>query len=209
MKCTKLIYKSPVFGSVQCEDLPNEDNRCVDFGPDVACKLYEKGPQVEMFLTEHIEDLAHCVPEELEHLVVKAIFGSCELERGEMYLLTEIYVRQEPTDLERELIVDWIKGQMSDGWGEGLEQREAYEETVTVKVPYFDEDECGFADGEFEADVCYYLHPWANDIRWSVEFVSWQTVDLEEPDTNEELRQAVLKIKELIDEVVEELKKVT
>ena len=211
MKCTKLIYKSPVFGSVQCDDLPTENNRHVDFGPAVACKLYEKGPQVEMFLTDNIEDLADCVPEALEGLVIKAIFGTCHLEYGQMYLLTEIYVRQEPTADQRSQIVSWIEGQMSDGWGEGLEQKEAYTESVDVKVPYFDEDECEYAEGEYEADVCYYLHPWAHDANWWVELVSCQTaeLDIEEPDTSEELRQSVLKIKELIDEVVEELKKIT
>ena len=90
MKCTKLIYKSPVFGSVQCEDLPNEDSRSIDFGPDVACKLYEKGPEVEEFLKENREDLVEHIPEELKSSVVKAVFGISHLEYGELYLITEI-----------------------------------------------------------------------------------------------------------------------
>lgn len=211
MKCTKLIYRSPVFGSVQCEDLPNEDSRCIDFGPAGAYALYEKGPEVEMFLTEHSEDLSFCIPEELEDLVVKALFGCCHLQHGEMYLLTEIYARQEPTDFQHSQIISWIAGQMSDGWGEGVEQHEVFTESVRSIITHFDEDECEFRDEEVMCPAYYYLHPWANDSTWSVDLVSTQEVelDIEELDTNEELRQAVLKIKGLIDEVVEELKKIT
>lgn len=211
MKCTKLIYKSPVFGSVQCEDLPNEDSRYIDFGPSTAYMLYEKGEDVLMFLTERGEDLSAHVPEELEGLVVKADFGCCRIEYGEMYLLTEIYVRQEPTDLQNRQIIDWITGQMSDGWGEGLEQHPVYTESVVSRVPSFNETECEFEDEEVRATAEYFLHPWANDATWSVTLVDAQEVelDIDEPDVDEELRQTVLKIKELIDEVVEELKKIT
>lgn len=211
MKCTKLIFRSPVFGSVQCEELPNEECRCVDFGPYTAFQLYQKGPDVEMFLTEHCEDLAKCVPEELEALVVRADFGSCDLEAHQMYLITEIYVRRELTEREQSLLREWIVGQMSDGWGEGLEQHPVLSETVYTRLPFFDDDECEFQDEEIRCDAEYFLHPWARDTRWSVVLVGEEAVelDIEEPDTEEEMRQTVIKIKELVDEIVEELKKIT
>ena len=211
MKCTKLIYKSPVFGSVQCEELPSEDSRCIDFGPRTAMRLYEKGPEVELFLTEHTEDLAFAVPEELEGLVVKAVFGQTAEDRSELYLLTEIYVRKEPTEQQHQQIVDWIEGQMSDGWGEGLEQHEAYEQEVCYDIVDFDDDECEF-DTTIRSDVAYfYLHPWANDISWRVELIDREEaeLDIEEPDKYEEIRTTLLKVKELIDEIAEELKNVT
>lgn len=211
MKCTKLIYKSPVFGSVVCDELPTENHRHVDFSPRTACALYDKGPEVELFLTENIRDLAEHVPEELQDLVVRAIFGISHLERGELYLLTEICVKKELTEDQVKLIEGWIEGQLSDGWGESLEQKEAYTEMVTANYPYFDEDECEFRDDEMRVEACYYLHPWSCNSYWSLDLVTCQAeeVDIEEPNVDEELRQSVLKIKELIDEVVEELKKIT
>ena len=211
MKCVKLTYKSPVFGSVQCEDLPNENERCIEFGPDTAMRLLEKSLQVDMFLEKCVEDLTFAVPEELQELVVKAMFGRTDECYSELYFLTEIYVREEPTEEQHRQIFDWISGQMSDGWGEGVELKEAYEEELTFEALSFNEDECKYEHDTQYVDVCYYFRPWSADARWHIELVGREPAELdtEESNTNEELRKAVLKIKELIDEVVDELKKIT
>lgn len=211
MKCIKLTYKSPVFGSVQCEELPFEEERCIDFGPETAMRLCEKGPEVEQLFTDCAEDLAFAVPEELSHLVVKAVFGELDECYSELQLLTRIYVRQEPTEEQHRQIIDWISGQMSDGWGEGVEQREVCSEEVAFENIEFDEESCSYEKNTRYATAYFYLHPWARGCQWTVELVGREPaeLDIEEPDTAEELRQTVLKIKELVDQIVEELKNVT
>ena len=211
MKCQKLIYKSPVFGSVSCLDLPYEEDRHVDFGPRTALALYNRGPEVLMYMTEQTRNLVDFVPEELEGLVLRADFGILEADSDKLFLLTEIYVRDEPTEDQHQQIADWISGQLSDGWGEGVEQRPVMYEEVTIRTPVFDRFDAVFTTEDAEVTAEYYLHPWAMERDWTLFLVGREPaeLDIEELDLNEELRQAILKIKELVDEIVEELKKVT
>lgn len=218
MKCIKLTYRSPVFGSVVCEDLPEEYVRHIDFGPETASLLFDKGPEVELFLTEQIEDLTFAVPEELKKLVLKAVFGEYDFDDDGAYMKTEIYAAQEPTDEEHKLIIDWISGQMSDGWGEGVEQKAAYTERVEWESSEFDPYTCTFETNLCYADAHYYLHPWTRDPRWRVTLGDYESAELDiEPDAEceklienirrlEEVKAELLKLKGIVDEIIEDLK---
>lgn len=189
MKCEKLTYKSPLYGSVYCEDCIDSPDSRVDFGPYGVLQLYNRGDDLMRFLSDRQEDLKEYVPEELEGLVVKAVFGIDYVEDGKVYLLTEMYVRQEPTEFQYRLILEWITGQLSDGWGEGLEQQQVLEEKVRFNKPIFDEDTCEFAEEEIHSTAYFYVHPWSSNCNWVLDLVSNETVelDIEEPDKKEEV----------------------
>lgn len=116
-----------------------------------------------MFLTENAEDLAPHVPEELEDVVLRAEFGECSMFGGRMYLHTHIWVEGNLTDTGIDQIQEWIRGQMSDGWGEGLEQRAWMTQRVKKPTMYFDEYTLEFEEDEEMCEVSYYVHPWSAD----------------------------------------------
>lgn len=179
MRCIKLSYTSPVFGSVDCYDIPNKHDQEVEFGPETALKLYEKSSRVREVFDEYTEDLVQHIPEELEGLVVKAVFGKLDAEDYDLKLVTEIYVRKEPTVEQHTQIIEWISGQMSDGWGEGVEQREVYHEEFEYELYVFDAKDCEYQSSTRYADAYYHLHPWVNDSSWSVRFEGRTPVDLD------------------------------
>lgn len=180
MKCYKLIYSSPMFGSVYCDDLFEESDNRVDFGPEGMYALYCRYNSVDSFLDSNIEELGEYVPDELKELVVKATFGKYDDECDRMYFITEIYVKQEPNDAQHRQIIDWITGQMSDGWGESLEQREVFEETVYKIVPHFDKDTCTFENDEDMMCAYYHIHPWKSS-DFYIELVDKEIADVDIP----------------------------
>lgn len=177
MKLTKYTFKTPLFGSIACENLlPDTDGR-IDLTPEQMCRLYDQGEKLLMFLTENIEDLAPYVPEELENVVLRAIFGECAMLGGRMYLRTFIYTEEPLTEAGIYQIQKWITGQMSDGWGEGLEQREWWTRRIKKPTLYFDECSCDFEEDEEYQEVGYYAEPWSS---------KGFTIDLEEVEEVEE-----------------------
>lgn len=191
MKCTRLTFKSPLHGSVYCEGLTEEHNNRVEFGPYGVLQMYNRGEDLLMFFTDRCEDLKDCVPEELKELVVKADFGETLEHDGGLYLLTHIYVNQEPTEEQYSLIVGWITGQLSDGWGEGLEGDTVFTEDVKFNTTVFDEDTFEFTEEELYYTAHYYIHPWVYGPSWSVEEMLRQTVELVVDEEPTELERAL------------------
>lgn len=183
MRHIKLTYKSPMFGSASCQDLESFSLGCIDLNPEMLEQLHDRSDELEQFLKRNTEDLVDCIPEDLEDLVVKAVFGNFTQADEGMCFLTEIYVREEPNHLQHDRIRNWITGQMSDGWGEGLEQREFMEEDVDWNQPAFDEDECVWSQEEFRATVSYYIHPWVPD-KFYLDLIEDQIVELDIPEPN-------------------------
>ena len=93
-------------------------------------------------------------------------------------LMIEIKTMIELDDHQLEDLHDWIIGQMSDGWGEGFEQRELDRYTETEYIPYYDEDEDGNEiEYEEEEIITYYVYGqvwWSEDESnhgWSLNIV--------------------------------------
>lgn len=181
MKCKKLTYKTPVYGSVFCEELFEDSCNRIDFGPEGAYSLYHKSSDLAEFLQGRSDDLAEYAPEDLKHLIVKAVFGIEFAEYGKLYLLTEIYVKREPDCAEYQSIGDWVEGQLSDGWGEGVEQQEVMEEWLYRKMPTFDRDLCEFEEEEDRIRAYYYIHPWSADEYWEMDVLPIEDVELDVP----------------------------
>ena len=163
MKIMKYTFRTPLSGSINCEELISEENGRIELSPEQMCRLYDTSEKLLMFLTENAEDLVAYVPEELKGVVLRAEFGDCAMIGGRMYLRTYIWVEEHLTDSGIEMIQEWITGQMSDGWGEGLEQREWMEKRVQKPCLYFDEYSLEFEEDTETCIASYYVHPWNAD----------------------------------------------
>lgn len=165
MKLMKYTFRSPLFGSIYSDELfPNTDYGSFELSAEGMAAMYDKyGENLMMFLTENIEDLAEYVDAKFRGLVVKACFGDFAIQSGKMYLLTYIYALDELSDSGIEDIREWISGQMSDGWGESLGQREWNRKIVYRKHTVFDEYSMEFEDEEEPCEVYYYCKPWNYD----------------------------------------------
>jgi hypothetical protein len=163
MKLMKYTFRTPLFGSIECEELlPDTDGR-IDLSPEQMCRMYEQGDELLRFLSDNVEDLTFCVPEELQSVILRAEFGDCAILGGKMWLNTYIWVEGDLTELGIQQIEDWIAGQMSDGWGEGLEQRSWTEKRVERPFVYFNEYTMEFQEDYELCEVSYYVNPWNSE----------------------------------------------
>lgn len=160
MKLMKYTFRTPLFGSIDCEEVLSDTDGRIDLSPEQMCKLYDQGPELLLYLSENAQDLASCVPEEMDGAVLRAEFGDCAMISGKMWLRTYVWVDGDLTESRVETIQEWIIGQMSDGWGEGLEQLAWKTEAVRTPVLYFNEDYLEFEEDHENRRVAYYVHPW-------------------------------------------------
>ena len=182
MKLTKYTFRTPLFGSIQAEELLSDTGGCIELSPEQMCKLYDRNAELLLFLTENSEDLSPYVPEELKDVVLRAEFGDCAMIGGRMYLRTYIWATEDLTEPGIERIQKWITGQMSDGWGEGLEQREWQSRRVEKPTLYFDEYSLDFDEDVEIHEVYYYVNPWNSE---EFEILLEDTEDVEENATFE------------------------
>ncbi|MEG0824431.1 MAG: hypothetical protein RSG86_01620 [Oscillospiraceae bacterium] len=69
---------------------------------------------------------------------VSSIYPDVEESSGKLWCVTEIKTYGELTATEYAELTDWLTGQFSDGWGEGLEQREIELEDGELYVSFWD-----------------------------------------------------------------------
>lgn len=179
MKMMKYTFRTPLLGSIECSDVLPDMNP-VELSSYQMCKLYCEDEELSNFLRKNQEDLTSCVDKALHDVVLRAEFGDFAMYSGKLYLLTHVWTKTELTTEMLALLMDWIAGQMSDGWGESLEQRSWKEERVGVPYVYFDEDSLTFEQDEDEWFVYYYVRAY----QCGSDFVTLQEfeeVDLELP----------------------------
>lgn len=162
MKLMKYTFRTPLFGSIEGANLLIDTDARIDLSPQQMARLYDNGPELSLFLTENSEDLTFCVPEELQDVILRAEFGDFAILGGKMWLMTRIWVEGNLTDTGIGQIQDWIAGQMSDGWGEGLEQTAWMERQVEKPVLYFDEWMLDFEEDRERCEISYYVNPWTS-----------------------------------------------
>ena len=82
---------------------------------------------------------------------------------GQFCLVHHVWIKGQLDEISEEeihAVEEYIMGQLSDGWGEGLEQREWMNHYVEWSQPYFDTDSAEFEEEYFRDNVSYYLVPW-------------------------------------------------
>lgn len=178
MKLMKYTFDTPLFGSIECEELLSDTDGRIDLSPQQMCRLYDRDSELAEFLESCVEDLAFCVPEQFKDTVLRAEFGDFDLHGGMMWLQTHIWVTAHLTQSGIEEIQEWISGQMSDGWGEGVEQCEWMTTTVSKPTVYFDEWTLDFEESEELCEVSYCAHPWNAD-EFYISLVDVEEVEVE------------------------------
>lgn len=94
---------------------------------------------IEMIIQEHYEKGAGKIMAK----VLSAIL-SVELRDGELMGCTTVRLKEPLNDVEMKALQEYLRGQFSDGWGEGFEQWEIYTEDGTLYVHFWNEDSFSF-----------------------------------------------------------------
>lgn len=183
MKLMKYTFRTPLFGSIDCEELLSNGDDRIELSPEQMYMLSNAHAALSIFLNDNNEDLAESVPDELKNVVLRAEFGDHAVIEDKLYLMTHIWAPDDLTDSALEVIQEWITGQMSDGWGEGLEQKGWMHTKVDKPLLYFDEYTLQFEEDYETYSVSYYVHPWHYE-DFTIELDNYELV---EEDTNFEI----------------------
>lgn len=189
MKLYHYHVKSPVIASIGCGELDNwpgfEEDGVHTCTAEETIEMHEHQPFFANKLTEESCDLLPYVTDTdlLNRLVLRIIPKELVVEDGALVLITEVDAPQELIPDEIKLLEEYISGQFSDGWGEGLEQRSVYD--IRVGVPQL---EISPADWEISIEESYtthasvYMHVWTAEKFWmKTELINVEEVPDPEP----------------------------
>lgn len=139
-------------------------SRCYDnYTDDIAdYELPEYAEDIEkLFTKDKNDELAQYIRDDsIIYGVVTEIWVGVKIIKGHMCSWTEVTANRELTKAEKLELLDYLTGQFSDGYGEGLEQQEflCYNEAETLDE--WDEEEQEFFPCDYEVNVSCYLHLW-------------------------------------------------
>lgn len=75
---------------------------------------------------------------------VLSAIPSVELRDGELMGCITVRLKEPLNDVEMKALQEYLRGQFSDGWGEGFEQWEIYTDDGTLYVHFWNEDSFSF-----------------------------------------------------------------
>lgn len=168
MKTTHFRFKTPCYGRIYGESVfegtPYE-NEGQDIDASVMATLYERHPELSVFLDRNKEEMTQYIDSENKPLedVVRLELGDYGVFNGRFCLVHHVWIKGQLDEISEEeihAVEEYIMGQLSDGWGEGLEQREWMDQDVEWSQLYFDTDSAEFEEEYFRDNVSYYLVPW-------------------------------------------------
>lgn len=108
--------------------------------------------------------------EEIIYGVITEIWPGVKVIDRKLYSWTEITATRELTDGEKKALLNYLAGQFSDGYGEGLEQQRFTSYIDTETEEEYDEEEDEYYEQEYDIEVDCYLHLW-NSSEFELEFV--------------------------------------
>ena len=168
MKTTYFRFKTPCYGRIYgdsvFEGTPYESEG-QDIDASVMATLYERHPELSQFLDRNKEEMTQYIDSENKPLedVVRLELGDYGVFNGRFCLVHHVWIKGQLDEISEEeihAVEEYIMGQLSDGWGEGLEQREWMDQDVEWSQLYFDTDSAEFEEEYFRDNVSYYLVPW-------------------------------------------------
>lgn len=173
MKTTHIRFRTPCYGRIYgdsvFEGTPYK-NEGQEINATVMARLYERYPELSEFLERNKEEMTQYIDSENKPLedVVRLELGDYGVFNGRFCLVHHVWIKGQPDEISEEeihAVEEYIMGQLSDGWGEGLEQREWMNRYVEWSRPYFDEYSADFEEEDFRDNVSYYLVPWNREIE--------------------------------------------
>lgn len=119
----------------------------------------------ELFTRDEDDNLAQYIWEDDEYEgklygIVTEIWPGVKVIDDTLYSWTEVSTTRKLSDEEKNILLDYVKGQFSDGYGEGLEQRAFCTDTEYEEGEEYDERSGEYFYEEYEIDVEMYLHLW-------------------------------------------------
>lgn len=168
MKQYKYTVKGTILGS-RCYDGYTEDmtpEEMVEYMEEIST-LFPRDPEDE--LAQYIWETGE--RDSLIHGVVTEIWVGVKNIKGTLYSWTEVTANRELNEIEKDALLDYLTGQFSDGYGEGLEQHEFNSYTETEESEEWDEEEQETYMSEYDVQVDMYLHLWQPK-NFHLEFVN-------------------------------------
>ena len=130
----KYYIKGTVKGTIVYNDAtPIEDV------PDYCLSEYSE--EIEELFKDDNELAQYIWEDEPIYGVVTEIRVGVKIIEGSMYSWTEVTANRELNESEKENLLDYLTGQFSDGYGEGLEQHEFFTETDYESYEEWDDEE--------------------------------------------------------------------
>ena len=173
MKTTHFRFRTPCYGRIYgdsvFEGTPYESEG-MELSATAMANLYERYPQLSQFLERNKEEMTQYIDSENKPLedVVRLELGDYGVFNGKFCLVHHVWIKGQIDEISEEelrAVEEYIMGQLSDGWGEGLEQREWMNHDVEWSRPYFDTDSAEFEEEYFRDEIRYYLAPWRYDME--------------------------------------------
>ena len=173
MKTTHFRFRTPCHGRI-CGDSVFEGTPYESEGQEIdaaaMARLYEWHPQLSQFLDRNKEEMTQYIDSENKPLedVVRLELGDYGVFNGKFCLVHHVWIKGQIDEISEEelsAVEEYIMGQLSDGWGEGIEQREWMSHYIEWSHPYFDAETVEFEEEYFRDNVSYYLVPWNSDVE--------------------------------------------
>lgn len=170
MKAKKWTVVSPVTVSISADtpffldECCGEEQESFDLDMSQSANLVNSSDSLSSFLADmEKEDLREHYEEDRN--IYKIVFGDSRITEDcdRIIALTYVYTSPELQELPRS-VLDFISGQLSDGWGEGKEQEE-----VKLCTYYRNTQNFSIESGEMEEEeegpysVYAYVHFWQPD----------------------------------------------
>lgn len=181
MKLYKYIFRSPLRGSIYCEELYSDTDGRQELDTYDMARLYVHDSRLADFLEKNSEDVTAYAPENIRNLVDTIELGDYGTVAGNMFLMSHVRSKKELTEDEQSIIRDFITGQLSDGWGESLEQEPWRHDNVELRKPYYDVDYCGWEEDEYRLHGYFHVHPW-NSENFYIELHSLDIEEVADPE---------------------------
>jgi hypothetical protein len=183
MKQHRYTVKGTLSGSRCYEDYTEDmtPEELVEYMEEISA-LFLRDPEDE--LAQYIHKSGY--RDAMLYGVVTEIWVGVKNITGTLYSWTEVTANRELTETEKDALLDYLTGQFSDGYGEGLEQHEFNSYTETVESEEWDEEEQETYMSEYDVRVDMYLHLWQPK-NFHLEFVNAEDyevkkVDLKKPE---------------------------
>lgn len=131
------------------------------FMDDMASyELVEYLDEIQQLFKDDNELAQYLDSDDIIYGVVTEIRVGVKVLNHNLYSWTEVTATRKLTDVEKKALLDYLSGQFSDGYGEGLEQQAFTTYTDTETSEEYDEENDEYYEDEYNITVYCFLNLW-------------------------------------------------